>query len=327
MAPPDLELLAVTEPQIPMAQYRVTFRCKQRPAAAGYRGSAWRGVFGRALRNLVCIARDKQCPECMLYRTCVYPYVFETPVEESEAVLGRTQFGPHPFVLVMEAGMADGDRYKERIGLTLFGRGNQYFPYLVQALREAALRGLRPNPEPLEMTDVEQAAEAEPGDGAAKWQRIYEPPGKLRPLPAVIRRWPKAPERVRLRLATPLRLRRREDLVTGENFRFSDLLSNLLRRVSLLMSYHAGRRLAVDFAGLAAAGRKVEWTAKDVGWKEWTRYSARQGTTMQMGGMVGWVEYEAAAWPELWPYVWVGQWTHAGKGTSMGLGRYVVEAV
>jgi CRISPR/Cas system endoribonuclease Cas6 (RAMP superfamily) len=26
-----------------------------------------------------------------------------------------------------------------------------------------------------------------------------------------------------------------------------------------------------------------------------------------------------------WPYLWLGQWTHAGKGTSMGMGAYTIQ--
>jgi len=318
----DLELMDVVEPFLPVARYRFVFRAEKPLPRDGYLGSAWRGVFGRALRQLVCIARDKECSECMLYRSCVYPYVFETPVDESEAVLGRTQYAPHPFVLDAELRPVVIDPRVERIGMTLFGRANQYLAYLVQAMKNAGAQGLRSQGQPLELVDLEQ----EHGE-RRDWKRIYQPPGKIQPMPAAALVWPPAPPRVRISLLTPLRLRRREDLVTPEAFHFADLFSNLLRRVSLLMSYHAGRRLEVDFAGLVAASREVRWSDGELGWKEWTRYSGRQKTKMQMGGMVGWVEYEAARWPQFWPYLWVGQWTHAGKGTSMGLGRYELEVL
>lgn len=318
----DSELTEVMDPILPTARYRFTFRAEKPLSRDVYLGSAWRGVFGRALRQLVCIARDKECSECMLYRSCVYPYVFETPVDESEAVLGRTQYAPHPFVLDAELRPVVIDPRVERIGMTLFGRANQYLAYLVQAMKNAGAQGLRSQGQPLELVDLEQ----EHGE-RRDWKRIYQPPGKIQPMPAAALVWPPAPPRVRISLLTPLRLRRREDLVTPEAFHFADLFSNLLRRVSLLMSYHAGRRLEVDFAGLVAASREVRWSDGELGWKEWTRYSGRQKTKMQMGGMVGWVEYEAARWPQFWPYLWVGQWTHAGKGTSMGLGRYELEVL
>ena len=44
-----------------------------------------------------------------------------------------------------------------------------------------------------------------------------------------------------------------------------------------------------------------------------------------MGGVVGSFDLAGAALGPFWPVLWLGQWTHAGKGCSMGLGRYVLE--
>jgi len=41
-----------------------------------------------------------------------------------------------------------------------------------------------------------------------------------------------------------------------------------------------------------------------------------------MGGLIGEIELDGADLEPFWPYLWLGQWTHAGKGAVMGLGRY-----
>ena len=41
---------------------------------------------------------------------------------------------------------------------------------------------------------------------------------------------------------------------------------------------------------------------------------------MQFGGLVGEVALDGPSLPELWPALWLGQWTHVGKGTAFGLG-------
>ena len=41
-----------------------------------------------------------------------------------------------------------------------------------------------------------------------------------------------------------------------------------------------------------------------------------------MGGLVGEFELSDIGLKPFWPYLWLGQWTHSGKGTVMGLGRY-----
>ena len=57
-------------------------------------------------------------------------------------------------------------------------------------------------------------------------------------------------------------------------------------------------------------------------WHDWTRYSSRQQTKMQMGGLVGHLVLDGVRAQRYWKQLWLGQWTHVGKGTSMGLGRY-----
>jgi len=41
--------------------------------------------------------------------------------------------------------------------------------------------------------------------------------------------------------------------------------------------------------------------------------------------VVGEYVVETRGLEPLWPLLWLGQWTHAGKGAVMGLGRYEVE--
>jgi CRISPR-associated endoribonuclease Cas6 len=173
----------------------------------------------------------------------------------------------------------------------------------------------------MKLMDVWQA---EPAD-ADNWSPIYEPGGVLRPSPPYIPSAPSAPPAVRLRFETPLRLQREERLVTPETFRFSDLFGALLRRVSMLTYFHTDTPLETDFAGLMQQARQVEPLGVKFAWKDWTRYSSRQKTEMQMGGLVGEIVIGLAEGSPFWPYLWLGQWVHAGKGTSMGLGQYTIQ--
>jgi CRISPR/Cas system endoribonuclease Cas6 (RAMP superfamily) len=57
----------------------------------------------------------------------------------------------------------------------------------------------------------------------------------------------------------------------------------------------------------------------------WDRMSGRQGRRVQMDGVVGRVRAvgdltELAAWFR------VGEWVHVGSGTSMGMGKYRMNA-
>jgi hypothetical protein len=57
---------------------------------------------------------------------------------------------------------------------------------------------------------------------------------------------------------------------------------------------------------------------------DWIRYSSRQAQEMHLGGVLGSYRISNAYLEPLWPLLYLGQWTHAGKNTSFGLGQYVI---
>lgn len=61
-------------------------------------------------------------------------------------------------------------------------------------------------------------------------------------------------------------------------------------------------------------------------WHDWERYSSRQRATMTLGGLAGTITYEGPIGRSL-PLLRLGEVTHAGKGTSFGLGQYRIVAV
>jgi hypothetical protein len=226
---------------------------------------------------------------------------------------------PHPFLLEPPPSSGNG---VHDVGLTLIGSGNRHLAYMIHAFQRAGEGGLGKERVPMRLIEVSQAA---PGEADA-WLSIYRPAGRLDALPPSIPTPPPVPSAVRLRFETPLRLQRDDRLVGPEAFRFSDLFGSLLRRVSMLTYFHTDTPLETDFAGLMERSRRVEMSAAKLAWKDWTRYSTRQTTAMKMGGLVGEIAVELDEGSPFWPYLWLGQWVHTGKGTSMGLGRYSIQA-
>jgi hypothetical protein len=225
---------------------------------------------------------------------------------------------PHPFLLELPPAPQSGPH---QLGLTLVGRGNAYLPYLIHALQRAGEQGLGKRRTPMTLVGVWQA---QPPESDA-WVLIYEPGGTLNAQTATVPSLPAPPHTIRLRFETPLRLQRNEHLVTPDAFRFADFFGPLLRRVSMLTYFHTETPLDTDFAGIMEEARQLDLTERQLVWKDWTRYSSRQKTTMEMGGLVGEIGIQLPEACLLWPYLWLGQWVHVGKGTSMGLGRYSIE--
>ena len=151
---------------------------------------------------------------------------------------------------------------------------------------------------------------------------IYAPGGAIRlPQPDAVAVPPSA-DRVIVTFFTPLRLKEAGDLVVPESFAARHLLSSLIRRVSMLMYFHGDAALSADFRQLKHVARSVAIFDRSLRWVDLVRHSSRQRTRMQMGGMVGTVGLDLCRAEALWPYLWLGQFIQAGKGTTMGLGHY-----
>ncbi len=305
---------------LPLARYRLLFSLPENMGLPAYAGSAWRGALGRALKQTVCVARGTPCAQCLLLHSCVYPYIFETPPPPESQKMRRYNAAPHPFVLVLDEDRPDRSASEATytLGLTLFGRGNRYLPYLLHALSRAGERGIGGKRQTFQLLEAQQREDLL----RDCWLTIFRPDKKLIPQPERMPPIPAVPEAVQIHFQTPLRLKRDGRNVRPQDFSFAALFGNLLRRFSMLTYFHTETPLEVDFAGLMAKSRAVKFRQADLYWKDWTRYSSRQQTSMQMGGLLGTAMLDGEEIVPFWPYLWLGQWVHVGKNTSMGLGRY-----
>ena len=299
-------------PVLPIGVYRLSFEGDVK--VRRFPESAWRGALGHALRRAACVTREKHCPDCLLYRSCGYAYVFETPPPATAAKMRRYNHVPHPFSLRVEQHSAEST---VSVLLNLFGRGNVHLALLVYALTKAAADARGIGGERFELRRVEQR----PTPDATTWQTIYSPEEKLAPLPVITPSIPPVPERVLIDIRTPLRVKRDGRHVRPEEFRFADLFGNLLRRISMLTFFHTDVPLETDFQGLTQLAKTVNAECK-LTWQDQARYSSRQDSEMQLGGVMGTITVRDTDLAPFWPYLWLGQWTHAGTAATMGLGWY-----
>jgi hypothetical protein len=306
--------------EFPVKRFRLRFEAERKYPVRGYRGSAWRGLFGGALKNLVCITRERDCGPCLVRASCVYPYVFETAGGGEDAPRSVDQ-APHPYVLMPEAEWRGREVRGETVEVTLLGRAVSEWAYVLHALRQGAERGIGAERVPLRLVSAEEEL---PG-GA--WRRAMTAGGVLVAGPGWTPEAPAMPERVRVRLVTPVRVRREQDLVEPGRMGFDEFAAALLRRLALLSRFHTQEAWRLDHAGLREAARRARVLRQELEWQDWARFSSRQQKKIPMGGVVGFYELETAGLEELWPLLWAGQWAHVGKGAVMGLGGYRVEAL
>jgi hypothetical protein len=299
-------------PQLPIGRYRARFAGAEAGRLPRFAANAWRGALGHALKRTVCVTREPLCRACMLYQSCLFPYFWDTPPPPGAAKMRKYQELPHPFVLYISP---DEPEYLE---FSLLGQANRHLPVFVHALGTAAtgpkgIAGAR-----LALEEVQQG-DVDAPDGS--WRTIFRPGDELSAVAAQVPAIPAQPQGCTLTLLSPLRVKREGRHVGPEGFQFADLFGNLLRRISMLTYFHAAAPLEADFRGLMAKARQMSASC-DLRWEEFRRYSARQKAVMRIGGVVGTMHLAGDGLAPFWPYLWLGQFTHAGAMATLGFGRY-----
>ena len=278
---------------------RLSFQAIDPVRLPDYPGSAWRGALGHALLRQTCLTSQHDCPVCAVRRDCDYATLFEPTLPPSADPDARRRYRdpPRPYVLHIpwsHAGnIPPGGGYS--LEFTLFGEAVDRCPDFIQALAEAAAGGIGA------------------GQGRLSLKRVQ-------PLPIPNCPAPPTADHI-LTLLTPLRLKHRGRLVRPQDLNLVPIAQALLRRVPWLMptlTFDPGT--ALDEAG------RCPISPHDLRWKDWQRYSSRQKNYQKHGGVLGQLRLPAPAAhiPHLWPLLWWGQYTHAGKGAVMGLGAYRV---
>lgn len=310
---------------LPLARYRFLAVATSALRFPAYSGSTWRGVLGSALRKTVCITREPTCKNCLLQRSCVYSQVFETPAVQ-QPLLEKVNTAPHPYILHPLA--TCGRHYEPgeslELSLTLIGSAIAHLPYLIHALQQAGVNGLGKGNGQFELIEVQQ----EQPVGSQDWQTIYRPNQALSAQPGLIPTIPPLPTTpLAITFRTPYRRLQDGKLIHANHFTFQGFITGLIRRISLLHSFHTGVHLQADFKALSAQASDVSMSEVNLYTYHWERYSNRQQTKIQMDGLLGSFEIPAGeALAAFWPWLWLGQWLHAGKGVVMGMGEYRLQS-
>ncbi|NGZ07738.1 MAG: CRISPR system precrRNA processing endoribonuclease RAMP protein Cas6 [Magnetococcales bacterium] len=307
-----LEILSLS-----VARYRLEWEVESRMRLPEYAGSALRGVFGAALRRVVCLTGKPECPGCGSWRSCPYPLIFETPVPVSATGERMQAVVPNPY-------MIEPPPWGERIyqpgeslvfHMVLVGKALAQLSLIVFAWQRALARGVGPDhgkARLLRVVHVESQGEREIFHSEGQSLLAHDSCVSVPP-------WP-GPSTVTMQIITPARVQRDGSPLGPERITPRDLLVNLMRRVSQVMELHGQRTMEADYADLAQQARLIDARGR-LTWRDWTRRSARQQQTMALGGVVG--TWHLTGPLELfWPFLYLGQWLHVGKNATFGLGHY-----
>ena len=309
-------------PQLPLVTCRLRFISLQNAVFPGYTGSIWRGQFGAQLRRLTCMTGAHHCNGCPVIQRCAYAYLFETPPTENAQRMRKYGTVPHPLVLSPPATM---ERQEFPAGsefilsLHVFGHACAMLPIILRTLAMVGIQGLGRDRFPMQLVSLVSRQFIE------KDQDIPYHDGMEIGFEPIIEIPPKSPSTpIKIVLQTPLRMVTAGRIANEQRFKFRGFFSSLLRRISMLTVFHTDQPLETDFSGLVQLAGAVSADKQTLRWQEWRRYSSRQGRRVPMGGVTGSFSIDITDAELLWPYLWLGQWTHVAKGTIMGLGKYQI---
>lgn len=287
-----------------------------------YKGSTFRGVFGHALKRVVCALKRKECDSCLLKKRCLYAQVFETPLSLEMPNGSRISSPPHPFVI--EPPLTEQTRFEKEscldCNLILFGQPNKSLPYFVYAFEQMGRIGIgkRVNGKRARFTLKE-----------VKYGRktIYSDTNQRLSMSEPVRDLTLSDPgdgdlRIRVKLETPLRLKFENEIKA--DLPFHVLARAMLRRISSLLNTWGDGEPDLDYKGLIERAGDVHIVDNSLRWYDWKRYSNRQERKMFMGGMLGSITYEAKL-GEYLPFFDFCEKVHLGKNTSFGLGKIKIK--
>lgn len=303
---------------LPLSRYRLTFIAQDTLKLPEFSGSAWRGVFGHALKDAVCMVNQKQCDTCLLKQSCIYTYIFETPPPKSATMMRRYPHAPHPYIIDASAQQSQQVKKGESLSIevSLVGKANQYLAYIIHAFAQSGERGIGYQRGRFSLSHVEQWHDQ-------KWMGIHQSGQALEALPCnLIEGSQPVKGKANIEFISPFRYRSNERYTTPENFTFYQLLGPLLRRLSALRLFHTDTPLDVDFAGLTQKAKAVRLEKNTLRLYDLKRYSSRQSRHVKMDGVTGSFQLNEADTKTFWPLLALGEHIHVGKGCAMGMGKY-----
>jgi len=325
MTSPDIsfEASAAALDHVHLLYCRFTLKAMTPLHLPPYKGSAFRGGFGHALKRMACTEPERVCDTCVHPDRCVYAYLFETKIEPHGA---GEEMIPRPFVLVppMEtySHYAPGDVMT--FDVVLVGDAIAYLPYFIAGMNELGRQGIGKSKGRYMITGVQCLRPNAPA------YALYSGPDdrfeELRPtttgaeLAAQYR--DVSPTQLTLSFLTPTRLKFQGHLL-NQAPPFHVIMRRQLDRLAELSLFFHDTPLALDMRAWKRQAETICLVQSQVVPYDWERYSNRQRTRMKLSGVVGTATYAGELSPFL-PLLALGEWLHVGKGATFGLGKYRV---
>ncbi len=313
-------------------RYDFTCRLETDAQLPYYKGSTFRGVFGRALKKVVCALKYQECGSCLLNSQCIYVRIFETDLLKNTKN-SRMASVPHPFVieppLTIKTDFPAGSYFD--FSLLLMGDANKSVAYFIYAFEQMGKIGIgrkiNGRRGQFLLESVKCNGETIYSSENGRLCIDYDISNKISDIDFmdslnISQDRMNRTFCLKLTLETPLRLK--YDNKFQADLPFHLFVRAMLRRTSSLLNAYGDGEPPLDYSGLVKRAEEVKIADKQLSWYDWQRYSFRQDKKMLMGGITGNITYEGKL-AEYIPLAKFCEQVHIGKQTTFGLGKIKVD--
>lgn len=291
----------------PISRYTVKFQALENIQLPKYAGSTLRGAFGHALKSMACLtaSRNKGTCRCFPAERCLYRQIFDPPKKQLN-YQDRVQDIAPPFVIeayTLPEQITKGTTASFHV--VLLGNFAHQQQMIIQLAWQRALA---------EGIGQHLSKEGEQSK-LLSFSLCDQPLENIDPVSSV-----------RLDLFTHARLQYRGNFVDVEHFSPFYFIQALLRRyLAVIETYSDLEMNKEEISQIYDDITKLEGHHQ-LEWVNWSRYSSRQKQKMNLDGLMGTIYLNNIS-PQLYYYLYLGQWLHVGKGCVFGLGQYVLQDI
>jgi hypothetical protein len=294
-------------------------------------GNALRSGFGARLRDLVCLSRGEQrdCSDCLHRDICVYDFFYNARPPSDAKVLRRQSDPPRPFAFEPPRSGRYEPGDKAAFGFTLFGKGIQYLPYFLLALRNLGMSGLgsgyREGQGRYFLESVDSLGYGERANifsGDTVFNRSI-----LLSYRDILKASKEHAGKITLSFITPTQIKENDRFTAAPSFR--GFLSKLLSRANVLAEFYGSGALCSSEEALRILGdcRSISITSAATTeiWEKRYFHKQKQEKRPLAPFFTGKMTYSGEFSQEMMALLELGSKIHVGKMVTFGNGIYDIE--
>jgi len=307
-------------------KYHISGRFESEALLPKYKGSTFRGIFGIALKRVVCVLRSQNCSECMLSNNCLYAKIFE------KTNITKCQYNsynyPYNNPFVIEPPLTTETCFKKDstfdFKLLLFGEENRNLAYFIFARDQMGKIGIGKKVNGQRGTYKLEYVKYKDSLVYSHHDNTLTIPDDIEniTLNDIINNDYISCSKIQINIITPFRVKINNKF--AKHLPFHLLIRTTLRRIGSLFSWHGNEVPSFDYKQLISDAQKITISESNLKWFELKRYSHRQNQSMLIGGLIGSIVYEGNI-SQFIPFIDFASKVHIGKQTSFGLGKIEYE--